>query len=152
MVLQSICPSNIPLSLLLVADPSRANINSYLPHSRCFSLSIDDKIIGACVTQHTSEHSTENTTEIFNIAIQPEYQKQGFGTALLTFVLKSLAKKGTKYVELGTGAFGHQLSYYHRMGFRVKAVIKNHFIEHYDKKIIENGIQHKDMLRLYLKL
>jgi hypothetical protein len=55
-------------------------------------------------------------------------------------------------VELGTGTFGYQLSFYQRFGFRVDSVWKNHFINNYDDPIFEDGIQLKDMLRLTLKL
>lgn len=60
--------------------------------------------------------------------------------------------KGVSRVELGTGSFGHQLTYYQRHGFRVDAVVKDHFLIHYPEPLMEYGIQHKDMLRLYLEL
>lgn len=67
-------------------------------------------------------------------------------------MLTSLAGKGVLRVELGTGSFGHQLTYYQRHGFRVHAVLKDHFLIHYPEPLMEYGIQHKDMLRLSLVL
>ncbi len=94
----------------------------------------------------------EQTAEIFNIAVAPARQQQGIGSGLLRFVLASLAEKGVRRVELGTGSFGHQLTYYQRHGFRVETVVKDHFLIHYPEPLMEHGIRHKDMLRLSLKL
>ena len=94
----------------------------------------------------------EQTAEIFNIAVAPNRQQQGIGSGLLRFVLENLAGKGIGRVELGTGSFGHQLTYYQRHGFRVHAVVKDHFLIHYPEPLMEHGIQHKDMLRLSLAL
>ena len=82
----------------------------------------------------------------------PNQQAKGIGTQLLAFTLPQLKASGFHRVELGTGAFGYQLRYYQRLGFRVDSVVKNHFLEHYSEAIYEDGVQHKDMLRLYLKL
>jgi len=92
------------------------------------------------------------TAEIFNISVSPKLQKQGIGSRLLKFSLLEIAKRGIQHVELGTGTFGYQLGFYQRQGFRVKSVVKDHFLNNYDKPIMENGIPHKDMLRLYINL
>ncbi|WP_331435775.1 hypothetical protein [Photobacterium gaetbulicola] len=53
---------------------------------------------------------------------------------------------------MGTGTFGYQLAFYQREGFRVVGIDKDFFLDHYDEPVMENGIQHKDMLRLQLIL
>lgn len=53
-------------------------------------------------------------------------------------------------LEVGTGTFGHQLAFYQRLGFRVTHVDRGFFLDNYDAPIFEDGIQHKDMLRLTL--
>ncbi|WP_027967802.1 GNAT family N-acetyltransferase [Halomonas halocynthiae] len=141
-------PKEVPIQLFLEADPSEKMISSYLTGSWCYAAKANEKIIGACVAQLTGS----NTAEIFNISVHPNHQKQGIGTNLLNFTLKNLINKSIHRVELGTGAFGHQLTYYHRIGFRVESVAKNHFINNYSEPILENGIQHKDMLRLYMDI
>jgi hypothetical protein len=70
----------------------------------------------------------------------------------LKFALTELANKKVNRVELGTGTFGYQLAYYQRIGFRVESVLKDHFLANYPEPIFENGIQLKDMLRLYIEL
>lgn len=140
--------SQIPLDLLLEADPSEASISSYLLDSWCFAAIDNGRVLAACtVKPHTSR-----VAEIFNISVYPEFQGQGFGSALLKSVLLQLSSKGINRVELGTGTFGYQLTYYQRLGFRVDSVIKDHFLLNYPEPIFENGIQHKDVLRLYIQL
>ncbi|MFA0813552.1 GNAT family N-acetyltransferase [Microbulbifer epialgicus] len=137
-----------PISLLLEADPSEKHIRSYLPDSWCFAAIDAGHIKGICVAKKI------NTTiaEIFNISVIPKLQQQGIGSKLLKFSFLELASKGIQRVELGTGTFGHQLSFYQRLGFRVDSIIKDHFLNNYDQPIIENGLRHKDMLKLYINL
>ncbi|WP_444901805.1 GNAT family N-acetyltransferase [Microbulbifer sp. SSSA007] len=139
---------DVPLSLLLVADPSKKHIRSYLPGSWCFAAIDTNHIKGICVANRVDTF----IAEIFNISTSPEKQKQGIGTKLLEFSLSELTSKGIHRVELGTGTFGYQLTFYQRHGFRVEAVIRDYFLNNYDQPIFENDLQHKDMLRLYIEL
>lgn len=139
---------DIPMELLLEADPSEKCIQSYLSDSVCFAVFKQNKLLGACVT---NSHSA-GVSELFNIAVWPEHQGQGIGTKLLKFALEQLRVKEFKEVELGTGTFGYQLTYYQRFGFRVTGVRKDFFIKNYDEPIYEHGLQHIDMLRLSRKL
>ncbi|MGL6527709.1 GNAT family N-acetyltransferase [Aeromonas hydrophila] len=141
-------PNQLPLALLLEADPAEQRIAAYLPGAWGFAALAGNEIVGACVAGLVGGQ----TAEIFNIAVTSNRQQQGIGSGLLRFVLTSLAGKGVCRVELGTGSFGHQLAYYQRHGFRVDAVAKDHFLIHYPEPLIENGIQHRDMLRLSLAL
>lgn len=140
--------SEVPFQLLLEADPSEQKVNSYLSDAWCFVAKQSGRIVGACVAKSISE----GTAEIFNVAVYPEFQQQGIGSAVLGFALSKLAAKDVQRVELGTGAFGYQLTYYQRHGFRVDSVLKDYFLLNYPDPILENGIQHKDMLRLYIQL
>ncbi|MGU5716128.1 GNAT family N-acetyltransferase [Aeromonas taiwanensis] len=138
----------LPMALLLEADPAERRIAAYLPGAWGFAAREGNLVVGACVAGQVGEQ----TAEIFNIAVAPARQQQGIGSGLLRFVLASLAEKGVRRVELGTGSFGHQLTYYQRHGFRVETVVKDHFLIHYPEPLMEHGIRHKDMLRLSLKL
>jgi N-acetylglutamate synthase-like GNAT family acetyltransferase len=141
--------SNIPISLLLEADPSEQKIHHYLSSSWCYVAVTNEHIIGACLIR---PDSALNLAEIVNVSIVPELQKQGIGSELLKFSLAQLKQKGIKRVQLSTGTFGHQLTYYQRIGFRVESVVKNYFLTQYSEPIYEHGIQHKDMLKLYMTL
>lgn len=144
-------PNQLPLALLLEADPAEQRIAAYLPGAWGFAAlagNSGNEVVGACVAGLVGEQ----TAEIFNITVAPNRQQQGIGSGLLRFVLASLAEKGVRRVELGTGSFGHQLTYYQRHGFRVHAIVKDHFLIHYPEPLMEHGIQHKDMMRLCLAL
>lgn len=138
--------SEIPIDLLLEADPSEVNIATYLSDSWCFTASDKGQILGVCAVK--SQNST--LAEIYNVSVYPEHQGRGIGSELLKFTLANLPMKGIKRVELGTGTFGYQLTYYQRFGFRVESVVKDYFLLNYPEPIFENSIQHKDMLRLYV--
>lgn len=139
-------PDTIPMTLLLEADPSEPHIRSYMTGSWCFVAKNNNEVIGVCVVKPINS----NQAELFNIAVLPQYQNKGIGTTLLTFVLTQLKTKEVRRVELGTGSFGYQLTFYQRHGFRVDSIIKDHFITNYVKPIYENDVQHIDMLRLYI--
>ena len=121
----------IPLSLLLEADPSEKCIRSYLSGSLCFGAFEQGSLVGACVTKAKQA----GISEIYNIAVQPEYQKKGIGSGLLRFVLQQLVECGFRQAVLGTGIFGHQLKFYQRLGFQPDGVIKDFFIDNYDEPV-----------------
>lgn len=143
-----VSPLSVPLDLLLEADPSHDSIQSYVNESRCFVIKRLGEVVGACLVQCHAD----NAAEILNLAVYPEFQSQGLGSGLLRFVLSSLRAEKRTCVELGTGTFGYQLTFYQRLGFRVNSVEKDYFLNHYPEPIFENGIQHKDMLRLSIEL
>ncbi|MCF2857748.1 GNAT family N-acetyltransferase [Pseudoalteromonas sp. SMS1] len=135
----------LPLSLLLEADPSERKIASYIHDSKCYVAKQNNQIIAVCIVKPLSSQHCE----ICNIAVVPDKQKLGVGTRILNYVIAQL--KADKYhrVELGTGTFGYQLTYYQRRGFRVESVEKDYFVRHYNQPLFENGIQHQDRLKLY---
>ncbi len=91
-------------------------------------------------------------SETLDVSIAPTHQQCGIGSDLLSFTIKQLKGQSFQKLVLGTGTFGYQLIYYQLLGFRVESVDKDHFLLHYPEPIWESGIQHKDMLRLYLDL
>ncbi|WP_274883923.1 GNAT family N-acetyltransferase [Vibrio harveyi] len=141
-------PNQIPMTLLLEADPNQDNIERYLDTSIGFAAIEDNQIVGACVILPHSK----TQAEIMNVSVAPIHQQRGIGPNLLRFAIEAMKSQSFQKLILGTGTFGYQLTYYQRLGFRVESVDKNHFLLHYPEPIWENGIQHKDMLRLYLEL
>lgn len=135
------------MELLLLADPSQDHIRSYLPASRCFVVSTNGNDVGACVVQPREP----GAHELMSIAVQPDHQQAGTGTALLKWVIDHYRNAGAKQLEVGTGTFGYQLAFYQRLGFRVTRIDRDHFVENYDEPMFEDGIQLMDMLRLTLR-
>ena len=83
-----------------------------------------------------------------SIAVHPDHQKSGYGTALLQWVLDFYRGSGARRLEVGTGTFGYQLAFYQRLGFRVTGIDHDFFVRNYPEPIFEDGIQLFDMLRL----
>ena len=137
-----------PMALLLEADPSEEQVQTYLNGSDIYIALSDGKTVGVCVLKPLSSA----TLELMNIAVEPNQQAAGIGRQLLQFVIAESRKKQAKELVLGTGTFGYQLAFYQREGFRVVGIDKDFFLDNYDEPVMENGIQHKDMLRLQLIL
>ncbi|MHC5229512.1 GNAT family N-acetyltransferase [Enterococcus sp. LJL99] len=135
-------------SLLLSADPSRKIVTDYLQRGFCFEKrTATNKLIGVLVLLPTRPE----TIEIVNIAIDEQYQAQGFGKELLEFALRFSKEENYKSVEIGTGStsFG-QLYLYQKCGFRMVSIDTDFFTRHYETDIIENRLILKDMVRLRL--
>ncbi len=136
------------MPLLLEADPSEKQVRTYLASSHIYVAKQGDKDVGVCVIKPLEN----NSAELMNIAVCPHLQAGGIGRQLLEHVIEQSRQQGLKNLTLGTGTFGYQLTFYQRAGFRVTSIDKDFFLIHYDEPIFENGIQHKDMLRLTLAL
>ena len=136
------------MSLLLDADPNEEKVASYLPNSQCYGAFEKGKCIAVCVLLPLEE----NTFELINIAVAPDFQAKGIGSQLLNHVIQAVKAVPARKLVLGTGTFGYQLTFYQRAGFRVCSVDRDFFLKNYPEPIYENGIQHKDMLRLELDL
>lgn len=140
-------PSEVPIDLLLLGDPSENAIKEYLNHSRCFIAYFNNAVAGACAVKPIAG----GTLELMNIAVSPSLQQNGIGTELLRHVIEKAKESNVRRLEVGTGTFGYQLIFYQRQGFRVERIDRNFFLKNYPEPIIENGVQHKDMLRLTLE-
>ena len=147
LLIEEIPASDAPIELLLLADPAEDKIRSYLPGSKCFVASLDGVVVGACLVRRLGA----GAHELMSIAIQPDHQKSGYGTALLKWVIEFYRKSGARRIEVGTGTFGYPLAFYQRQGFRATAIERDFFVNSYPGPIYEDGIQLFDMLRLTLK-
>ena len=144
MEIQEVPYTKAPIELLLEADPSIDKIQAYLPGSRCFVAILQGKPVGAYVVQRIAPA----VYELMSIAVSPEYQRKGIGSELLRHAVTTVHDMGARRLEVGTGTFGYQLTWYQREGFRVFALERDFFLVNYAEPIYENGIQLKDMLRL----
>jgi len=142
--IQEVPYTKAPIELLLEADPSVEKIKAYLPRSRCFVAILQGTPVGAYAVQRIAP----TVYELMNIAVSPEYQRQGIGSKLLRHAVATVHNMGARRLEVGTGTFGYQLAWYQREGFRVFAIERDFFLVNYEEPIYENGIQLKDMLRL----
>ncbi|MFI8737888.1 GNAT family N-acetyltransferase [Ectopseudomonas toyotomiensis] len=146
--LHKVPSEQVPMALLLEADPSPSVIARYLQDGHCVVAHLGEATVGVYVIKALRAA----TWELMNIAVAPECQGQGIGALLLHHAIDQARQLGAKRLELGTGSFGHQLTFYQRAGFRVVAVEPDYFLQHYPEPLFENGLQHRDRLRLALEL
>ncbi|MCY8208081.1 GNAT family N-acetyltransferase [Bacillus subtilis] len=135
--------------LLLLADPSKEIVDDYLVRGECYTGYLSGELAGVYVIITTRPQ----TVEIVNIAVKQTMQKQGIGKILILDAIEKAKHMGAKVIEIGTGNSSiYQLSLYQKCGFRIQAIDHDFFLRHYDEDIFENGIQCRDMVRLYLDL
>lgn len=135
----------IPYDLLLLADPSREMIDSYLPHSDLYLASESGDVIGVVVLFPVDRDSAE----VKNLAVKPTYQGKGIGKWLLENVIAVARPKHFKRLIIGTANSSfYQLALYQKVGFRVYSVRRDFFVENYPEPIFENGIQARDLVML----
>ncbi|MGE0130827.1 MAG: GNAT family N-acetyltransferase [Blastocatellales bacterium] len=139
--------TDLPLDLLLLADPSIEQITAYLSCGEGFVAYQGDEPVG----EYVIKEKGNGVFELMNIAVKEERQRRGIGAMLLQHAIETAKNKGARKLEVGTGCFGPQLSFYHRAGFRVVSIDKDFFTKNYREPIYEDGIQHKDMLRLAIE-
>lgn len=138
-----------PWPLLLSADPSREQVERYLPHSRVLALAEDGAVRGVL----TLTARSWGVVEITNLAVEAAWQGRGLGRRLLQAAIDSARSAGALRLDIATGNSSlAQLGLYQRMGFRIAAVEPDYFSLNYPEPIVENGIRCRDRLRLNLVL
>jgi ribosomal protein S18 acetylase RimI-like enzyme len=136
---------DLPLELLLEADPSEELVRDYAIKGMCFVAERDGRIMGVFVLLAISK----TKAEIKNIAISVSERGKGYGKKLLMHALAEAGRLGFEVVEIGTGNSSlAQLALYQKCGFRMTSIDRDFFIRHYPEPIFENGIWCRDMVRL----
>ena len=135
------------LPLLLLADEQESMINLYLDRGTMFVLEENGQPIGECVV--TDEGG--GAIEIQNLAIEPAFQRQGYGKKLVSFVVERYRDE-FETLQIGTGDSPLTVPFYESCGLTVHHVIPNYFLEHYDHPIFEGGKQLKDKVYLQMDL
>lgn len=130
------------LDLLLLADEQEDMIDKYLERGDLFAL-FDGDLKTVCVV--TKEDDV--TFEIKNLATYPQYQRQGYGSKMIKYVLDSYSGKG-EIMKLGTGDVPTTLSFYENCGFKISYRVKNFFTDNYNHPMFEDGVQLVDMVYL----
>lgn len=140
---------NPPYELLFLADPSHDYIADYLRRGSCFVAEIRGTVVGVYVLLETRPA----TVELMNIAVEEAIQGKGYGKKLLLDAIEKAKSTGAKSIEVGTGNSSlSQLGLYQLCGFRLSSIERDYFVYRYDDKIVENGIQCRDMVRLTMEL
>lgn len=136
---------NIPMDLLLLADPSKSIVEEYITRGECFIAESEKQVVGVYVLLPTRP----KTVEIVNVAVAEKHHGKGIGKLLIMDAIHVAKTKDYKTIEIGTGnsSIG-QLALYQKCGFRIIGIDYDFFIKHYEEEIFENGIRCRDMIRL----
>ena len=149
LVVKKVGSDQAPYELLLLADPSMDMINDYINRGNCYVAYVNNNLVGVYVTIRTRPL----TLELANIAVSQAYQGKGIGEKLIRSAIDMARKEKAKVLEVGTGNSSiSQLALYQRCGFRITGIDRDFFRQHYDERIIENGIECIDMIRLGMNL
>lgn len=128
------------IGLLLLADEQENMIDQYLERGTMYVL-MDNGVKAVCVI--TDEGDL--TLEIKNIAVEPEYQHNGYGKKLIEFIEENY-RKLYKTLKVGTGDSPLTIPFYEKCGFNETYRVKNFFTDNYDHPIFECGKQLIDMV------
>lgn len=134
------------LPLLLLGDEQENMIDRYIDRGRMFAVD-DNGIKAVCVV--TDEGN--QILEIKNIAVEPDYQRKGYGKALVDFICEKF-KDEYSALQAGTGDSPLTVPFYEKCGFERAHIIKNFFTDNYDAPIVECGKQLADMIYFKKKM
>ena len=134
------------LPLLLLADEQEDMIERYIDRGSMYVLDNDGVKCECIVTDEGN-----GVLEIKSLATEPEFQKKGYGTEMINFLVEHY-KGSYSILQVGTGDSPLTVPFYERCGFTYSHRIKNFFIEHYDHVIYEGGVQLVDMVYFQRRL
>ena len=134
------------LELLLLADEQESMIDRYLDRGNMYAL-FEDGVRAVCVV--TDEGG--GILELKNLAVCPEYQRKGYGAAMIRF-LEERYRGQYGILQVGTGDSPLTVPFYEACGFRRSHTVKNFFTVQYDHPIYEAGVLLKDMVYLRKKM
>ena len=125
-MLQCHVPQIAELEKLCFNDPwSENSIASELDNRlSCWLVAIaDDKVVG-----YVGSQTVLGETDMMNIAIHPDYRKQGIATELISALIEALNERGSHSLMLEVRASNEPAkSLYLKMGFDVVGIRKNYY-------------------------
>jgi len=133
------------LGLLLLADEQVSLIDAYLDRGDLWVMEVDGIAVVVCVV--TNEGG--GTFEVQNLAVDPAYQRRGYGARMLRHVIDHYRGDCRKLV-VGTSDSPLTVPFYEHCGFRFAYRIPRGIADAYDHPVYENGVQLID--KVYLQL
>ena len=129
------------LPLLLLGDEQEDMIDRYLDRGTLLAL-YDGGLRAVCVV--TKE--APGVFEIKNLAVEPAFQRQGYGRAMVRHVAGACRTTGGTCLLVGTGDSPLTVPFYLACGFTPSHRVENFFLDHYDHPSFEGGVQLRDMV------
>jgi ribosomal protein S18 acetylase RimI-like enzyme len=92
----------------------------------------------------------QDESEILYIATTPQVRGQGYGKAIIHWIIDEARRRSIGEIWVGTANAGlDNIAFYQKCGFRMDSVRKDYF-DYFPAPIYENGIRIRDMLMLKL--
>jgi len=132
------------LDLILLADEQEDMIDRYLDRGDLFVMNADGTTVSVCVV--TDEGG--GICEVQNLAVHPNWQRHGFGRAMLDHVAAYYQGRATTLL-VGTGDSPLTLPFYESCGFTFDHLVPRGIADAYDHPVIEAGVQLID--KVYLR-
>ncbi len=145
-----ICKTDTPpRKLLLLGDESPESLHSYLGRSTCYAARCCGRTVGVCLLIAT--HPL--TAEIVNLAVDPDFQRRGIGSALIARAMHEAREQGFKRIEIATGYDEKgPLKLYRSLGFEPVEIERDYFPKYYGAPVAEAGGECRDLIRLRTEL
>ncbi|AXE62408.1 ribosomal protein S18-alanine N-acetyltransferase [Candidatus Thioglobus sp. NP1] len=107
------------------------------PNNLCYSATYEGDIIGYLIVMLASE-----TADILNIGINPNNQRKGYGSLLMSYLYKELKNRLIEEVFLEVRESNQSaISFYLNQGFKEISIRKNYYKSNSNKlSSAENGI------------
>ena len=135
------------LPLLLLGDEQEDMIDRYLDRGTLLAL-YDGGLRAVCVVTEEAP----GVFEIKNLAVEPAFQRRGYGRAMVGHVADACRTAGGTRLLVGTGDSPLTLPFYRACGFRERHRVPNFFLQFYDHPIYEGGRLLSDMVYLSMEL
>lgn len=109
---------------------------------------VDGVNVAVCIAEKRGEFY-----ELIHLAVNPDYQKKGYGREILLHTLDYVRLLGGQYIETGAGNANVQMfMFLQRVGFRISGVTPDYYIYGNERPEVENAIVNRDMIRYHADL
>ena len=135
------------LPLLLEGDESERMIRRYLDRAELYVCRRRGRTIVVCAV--TDEGG--GRFGVKNLAVAAPFRRQGYGRRMLACVAWRYRRRGA-WLTLGTGETPSTLAFYRACGFRAYGRRERFFTDNYDRPIVEEGVELRDMILLRKRL
>jgi len=107
------------------------------PTSSLMVAQVDGKLVGYCVAWLVADE-----VHLANIAVDPDWQRQGIGDRMLTCILTSCREAGCRdiYLEVRAGNIA-ALEFYRKYGFRHSFTRRGYYPDGEDALVMERELQ-----------
>ncbi len=134
------------MPILLAAEEGEERVRSVLLDSAytAYAARVDGELVGAAAVRWEQDE----TSEIIYIAVNTEWEGQGYGKRIIASLQDELRARGGSVLLVGTANSSlANLAFYQKCGFRMFEIKRDYF-DYIQPPVLENGILIRDMVVL----